>query len=114
MKAAVRVTIRSIDISSLLVPDIDELTDDERANHLHRAADDEHPDTQRIADHRLHVIGRHEAQDYRKHRWQRRQDPPGDSAVSRHHAHLALDLEPLADDAGEVVEYLRQVPARLA
>ena len=85
-----------------------------RADHLHRAADGEHLDAERIGDHRLHVLRRYETENQRQRRRHRRQDPSGDPAVRRHHAHLPLHLEPLANDAREVVEDLRQIAARLA
>ena len=50
----------------------------------------------------------------RERRRQRQQHVAGEAAVRRVHAHLPLDLEPLAHDVREVVENLRQVAAGLA
>ena len=62
----------------------------------------------------LHVLGIDERQRDRQRRRQRQQHVAGEAAVRGVHAHLPLDLEPLAHDVREVVENLGQVAAGVA
>ena len=62
----------------------------------------------------VHVLGIDERQRDAQHRRQRQQHVAGEPAVRRVDAHLAEDLEPLADDVREVLENLREVAAGLA
>ncbi len=67
-----------------------------------------------LAEQQLHVLRVDERQRDGERRRQRQQHVAGEAAVRRVHAHLALDLEALADDVREVVENLRQVAAGVA
>ena len=62
----------------------------------------------------VHVLGVDERQRDCEKRRQRHQHVTGEPAVRGVHAHLAANLESLADDGREVVENLRQVAAGLA
>ncbi len=67
-----------------------------------------------LAKQQLHVLGVEDGECHPERRGQSEKDETGEPPVRRVHAHLPLDLEPLADDVGEVVEDFRQVATGIA
>src|SRR4029450_6555357 len=80
--------------------DLDDLLDPEEPNRLHDEAGDDHNVAHALLEEQVHVLRVDEGEREGEKCRQRHQHVPGEPAVRRVHAHLAADLEPLADDVG--------------
>src|SRR5438093_904413 len=104
----------SIGSSIILDLDLDHLTDPEEANRLKPDGPEQHELTHVLPKQHVHVFRIDHRQRYGERRRKREQDVTREAAVCRMDAHLAADLESLADDVREVVENLGQITPRIA
>src|SRR5262245_53975898 len=83
----------------------DDLLDEGNADELQEQRAGDHLHAERIPVERRVLLGVQETEEKPERRRQARQHPPRDASVRGNDSDLALHLEPIANDRGEVVEH---------
>src|SRR5688572_32244175 len=93
--------------------DADDFSDPENSDNARDGAEDQQLLADGILDEDRKIIRRRHANDDEQDERNQRQDPRRQPAFGRQRLDLALQAEAATNDAGDLTEYFRQIPAGL-